>query len=110
MRLDVDLASPCANREAVIRVFVVRWSEARVEPADRTEQRSWRRQRRGGAVVHAPHTRKQGIVGVRAATEIPGAAIREHDPSGLLEPSAGSDQACADGAGVAVLLQYCHER
>ena len=99
-----------AHREGEIGVFVVGRRVARIEAAQRFEQRARECDRRAAAVVGIAHIREPAIVRRFVAAVVPAGTIGEHHPAGLLQAAVGIDQPGADQADLRMLSESVEHR
>ena len=105
-RLVVDLAAGRAHGEGEVGVLVVRGRIARVEAAERAEQRGGNREAGARAVVDFAHVVVLGPVGIVVAAEVPGGAVAPDDAARLLQAAVGIDELGADQARVRMVVEH----
>ena len=103
-------ASRGAHGEREVGVLVVRRRVARVEAAERREQRRGDREAGARAVVDVAHVVVLGPVGIVAAPEVPGRAVAPHDAAGFLQAAVRIDELRADEPRVGIAARIRVER
>ena len=109
-RLIQDAQTGGAHREGEVGVFVISRRIARIETAERLEQRARDRDRRAAHVIGVAHIGEPAIVRGFIAAVVPAGTVGEHHATGFLQVAVGIHQSCPDQPDVRVLLERVQQR